>query len=176
MMPGSDGATYILLIALEVPSLGGFQNVLWAPSSNRTRRGGHGRRDRRKRDVPSEEPFPNGSTSISINTILAKDLEEQRLELVELAKLFIMHERGTGSKIINDPRHSALSYDAAAEHALSLTRSQDTGNTTNRHGDWQVVNRYEGSQGPIRPRTEKRGTVLTAHGEDSRPFVLTNDR
>jgi hypothetical protein len=173
-MPGSDGATYILLITLEISSLGVSKNVLWGTSSNRTRRGGHRSRNRGRRDVePLEEAFLNGGTSISSNSILAEDLEEQRLELVDL---FIRHERGTGNKIINSPRHSALSCDAAAEHALGFTRSQNTGNAMNRHGDWQVVNRDERSQGPIGPGTEKRRTVLTAHGEDRRPFVLTNDR
>lgn len=94
--------------------------------------------------------------------LLVKDLGKNVGDFSGITHIGILGSRA-GS--IDNPGLGTRDGDTTADHTLSLTRSDGSGNATDGDVGWQVVHSNEGSQSPVGTRAEENGTSLATHGD-----------
>lgn len=171
MVSASEQTTYVLVLSLDVASISEVRSTSGRLTSSNDHPSESRSRNRNgSRIVEStEENFPDGRTDLGTDVLIAKNLEEKRVEFVH----FILSDSArTRRSAIDNPGISTRNSNPAAGHALSVTRSQGARYTTDGQGKRKFINREEWSQGPIGTRAEERRTILATHDENRKAFAL----
>jgi hypothetical protein len=86
----------------------------------------------------------NRQTKSGRDRLVIHDLGQKILQLIECH--FGFDNRESSREAIDSPRLSTLDSQAAAGHALGLTRVQSASNTTNGDVSWKLINSDQGGQ------------------------------